>query len=644
MPGIFGIVQAATSAESLTRTMQGMVAPLLHFPWYQWTEKQRHEAALGVVGLGTRPRAPHCLLSEDRRYLLVFEGELYNTEELQKELGLPHLHGEAATLQPALVLRALLRWGTAALNRFNGLFQLALWDAGRKELIVAGDRGGLRPIYYTHEDDRFAFAPEMKALLTLPWISREVDYQGILGFLRHGFCLAQRTFFQNTRVLPPGAFALFRRGKLQIQRYWKIEFQSEATYTEKEMQQRFIETWREIMQQQAQGEQRVGLPLSGGVDSRLILSGLATQKRDALTFTIGNPGCKDAELAQRLAETAGYTNLFSPIVASEAAAALERSVYLTDGMFSCFHSNVQRLLPSLAETVSVVYDGITPLDSLYDPEDLWWRRLLRQTDPARWLRAEVKGHNLNDFKIAAHKRLNLFSEEARARLHMETDFIAEFVAAQEGAAQDATAVVDRFWLEEFQPRFASFGPKILRSIVEVRCPFFDKRMLDLVGSLTPLQRSSCKPLQRGAIHALTPALARLPWERTGLPLTAGFWKTQMRRATKAWRRRVNASSRRQTPAANGKMIDYDEMLRTSPELRHKIAAILIERSSEGSRLFDRRNLQVLLDEHMNRSGNFAEIIGRIFTVETWHRLFVRDAARLSRTAPKNQEQVYHMAA
>jgi asparagine synthase (glutamine-hydrolysing) len=651
MPGIFGIVQAGMPPETANRLTQNMIEPLIHFPWYQWAKENWRGAALGVVSLGTLTPMPRCLMSEDERYVLAFEGELYNAEALQKELGLANLQGDAAEIQAFVVLHALRRWGVAALNRFNGLFQLALWDSQQQELIVSGDRGGLRPIYLAQQKDKFAFAPEVKALLTLPWVSREIDYRGILSFLRHGFCLGQHTFFQNVRVLPPGAFAVFRQGQLQIRRYWKMDFQERAPYSEKKIRQRFVETWTEVMQEQTSGDYHFGLPLSGGVDSRLILASLLAQGKNVLTFTMGKPGCEDAELAQRLAETAKYPNLFSPIVPSEIAMGLARSVYVTDGMFNCFHANVRRLLPSLIEAVNLVYDGITPLDSLYDPEDLLWWRFLRQTDPTRWLHAEVDNVNVHRFRLGTHPPVDLIDSKAYGCFHdlKHRDFLDEFVQAEQKSAKNFAAVVDLFWLEEFQHRFFAFGPQILRTTVEVRCPFFDQRILELIGTLTPLQRSSDKSLQRYAIHELKPALAKIPWERTGLPLTAGCCKTHVHRVLRGLRRKTGRVIQRRlgkTPQKTntGKMIDYDAMIRTSPELRQRIATILLDQWTDGSRLFNRENLQLLLDQHLAGAGDYAEMIGRLLTVELWHQLFVRDAARHHRVTTPTPAHVYRLAA
>jgi asparagine synthetase B (glutamine-hydrolysing) len=632
--------------------MQNMIEPLIHFPWYRWAKAHWQGAALGIVSLGTLTRTPCCLLSEDRRHLLVFEGEIYNGRELQQALGVDDAADDAAEAHLAVVMQAMRRWGAGALARFNGLFQIAFWDARQQELIVSADRGGLRPLYFAHQNDKFAFAPEVKALLTLPWVSRELDFLGITSFLRHGLPLAGHTFFQDAQVLPPGACAIFRRGRLQIQRYWQMNFPESAQLGEKEIQRRFLETWAEVMHAQSSGDFRLGLPLSGGVDSRLIFAALVAQEKNVLTFTMGNPECRDAQIAQQLAETSGRSNLFSPVVPNEVALGLEKSVYLTDGMFNCFHANVRRLLPSLVETVNMVHDGITPLDSLYDPEDLCWRRMLRRTEPASWLHAEVDGDDIGALRLDSRTRLDLIHAEIKDRFAQTArfDFLNHFVQSTRRHQRETVALLDRFWLEEYQHRFFSFGPQLLRTAVEVRCPFFDARMLELVGILSPMQRSSDKPLQRHAIGALAPALAKIPWERTGLPLTAGFLKTHGRRVARVLRRKTHSILERQFGnsfklQSGTKMIDYDEMIRTSPELRRRVEAILLDRWAEGSRLFNRASLQALLDHHRRGAGNHAEIIGRILTIEMWHQLFVcNTAARQSRSTPQPREHVLRMAA
>jgi hypothetical protein len=184
----------------------------------------------------------------------------------------------------------------------------------------------------------------------------------------------------------------------------------------------------------------------------------------------------------------------------------------------------------------------------------------------------------------------------------------------------------------------------------VRCPFFDKKILELIGETAPIHRSSDKPLQRHAIHKMARALAGIPWERTGLPLTAGYLRTFVRRGARFVQKKAGVFIERQlgkapNPSRADKMIDYDEMIRTSPALLHLIVTTLIDRWDEGSRIFSRQSLQALLNYHLGRGGNHAEIIGRILTVEMWHKLFVRDLVSLRHYADSQaHEIVLHKAA
>lgn len=632
MPGILGIVRAGMAPEKGARAVQDMMQPLLHFPWYRCAEAQSTGVSLGLVSLGGLARNPRCVTSSDGLHIVAFEGELHNAQELRQQLNLTAGGNDAAS-HATLVLHALRRWGVAAFERCNGLFQIAWWNEAEQALVVACDPGGLRPIYYCQAAEQFAFAAEVKALLALPCVKRNLDYDGLLSFLRHGLPLGGRTFFANVRVLPPGSYARFCGGRLEIQRYWRMRFTEHAEFSERESNEQFLQTWVEVMRDQAAGNFRLGLPLSGGVDSRVILAALMAEQKEVFTFTMGEPGCCDATLAHELAEKASCSNLFSPVVAQEVAHGLERAVYLTDGLFNCVHTNVRRLLPSLVESASLVFDGINAMDGLYDPEDLWWHARLHRTEATQWLRKEVGAQPVDRFALGSGATLNLLHPEALPRFTpaLQHDFVQEFVLRNRPLAGSETAVVDLFWLEEFQHRFYAHGPQILRSAVEVRCPFFDKRMLAFIGRLSPRQRSTDKPLQRHAVQQLSPALAAVPWERNGLPLTAGPWQMQSRRAARMLQRKVGTLAgkywrRPGRGCRRGHMIDYDEMIRTSPLLQEQIHSTLVGSAAQASGLFDPRALADLLQAHLQRQGDYAEIIGRLLTVEHWYQLFVRRAA------------------
>lgn len=627
MPGVLGIAPSRIAPPIANRYLHDMIQPLLHHPWYQAAQKQWRGGALGLVRLGASARASQCVTSADGRYLLVFDGELYNTDELREALSLEQKSHSAPDDQASLVLLAMQRWSSAALPRFNGLFQLAFVDAQTQELIVSCDPAGLRPLYFVHNGEGLAFAPEVKALLALPWVSREIDFAGVLSFLRHGFVLGDRTFFAGIKVLPGGCFARLQRGRWEIQRYFKMHFAEKPRWREAEIREQFVETWREVMRRQTQGEGRMGALLSGGLDSRLIVAGLSAP---APTFTMGQSHCRDYGIARQVAGAAGCPNFFSPVIPDEVASGLERAVYLTDGMFNCFHANVRHVLPPLAEMVDLVFDGICPLDSFYNAIEVPLRRFMGKADPARWLHEAVAGADLRDFRLGK-QRLDLFDTAGELEKAAPHDLLDDFIRRQQRFSEGATSLLDLFRFEERQHRLFGFGPLLLRSVVEVRCPYFDKKMLELMRVMAPKHRSEDKPLHKYAIQQLAPRLAEIPWERTGLPLTSGALQTNLHLGGKFVRRQLHAWRESFLKKANpgsssDEMIDYDGMLRSSKVLQDFVSSRLLARRLDGCRFFARDQIKILLAHHLEGKGNHADLIGRLLTVEIWHQLFVRQAA------------------
>jgi hypothetical protein len=290
------------------------------------------------------------------------------------------------------------------------------------------------------------------------------------------------------------------------------------------------------------------------------------------------------------------------------------------------------VLSRLAETVDFVFDGICPLDSFYNAIEIPLRRLMGKADPARWLHEAVSSVDLGDFRLGK-QRLNLFDAAGNGRFEKaaQHDFLDDFIRQQQQCAKDATSLLDLFRFEERQHRLFGFGPLLLRSVVEVRCPYFDKKMLELMRVMAPSHRSEDKPLHKYAIQQLAPRLAKIPWERTGSPLTTSALKTNLhlggklvRRQLRAWR---ESYLEKVTPSSSpDKMIDYDGMLRSSTKLQNFVTSRLLARWPEGSRFFARNHVQTLLEHHLAGKGNHADLIGRLLTVELWYQLFVRQAA------------------
>ena len=216
-------------------------------------------------------RQPMELILNDEHYILVYNGELYNTQEIRRELTqLGHtFRGHSDT---EVVLHAYAQWGRECVKKCNGIFAFAVWEKNRKRLFLARDRIGVKPLFYMQHLGGILFASEIKTILRYPTVKAQLDPQGVAELLLLG---PGRTpgcgVFHGMYELEPGCCAYFAQGKLDIWRYWKL--------TDREHTESFNETAAYVrylvldaIKRQMVSDVPIGTFLSGGLDSSLISS------------------------------------------------------------------------------------------------------------------------------------------------------------------------------------------------------------------------------------------------------------------------------------------------------------------------------------------------------------------------------------
>ena len=202
-------------------------------------------------------------------YVLVYNGELYNTEELRRELSALG-HSFLGHSDTEVVLHAYAQWGRACLHRFNGIFAFAVWEEGTKRLFLARDRIGVKPLFYTESRQGLIFASEIKTILACPGVKAELDREGAVQLLMLGpGRLPGSGVLRNIRELEPGCCGYFDRGKLTRHRYWRLEDRPHTdTFEETVERVRYLVT--DAIRRQMVSDVPIGTFLSGGLDSSII--------------------------------------------------------------------------------------------------------------------------------------------------------------------------------------------------------------------------------------------------------------------------------------------------------------------------------------------------------------------------------------
>jgi asparagine synthase (glutamine-hydrolysing) len=250
------------------------------------------------VGLGNRrlaiidlsPAGHQPMVTRDGRYAFVYNGEIYNFQELRAELEAlgHHFHSRTDT---EVALHAYAEWGTEALERFNGMFAFAIWDKGRQELFLARDRFGVKPLYYTLQGSSLLFGSEVKAILAHPVYQTAVDKEALLEYFTFQNFFTDKTLFQGVRLLPAGTFMRVPLASTKLpepRRYWDYHFsEPEDPKDDREYAEELARLFRQAVNRQLVSDVDVGAYLSGGMDSGSITAVAAKQLPYLKTFTCG---------------------------------------------------------------------------------------------------------------------------------------------------------------------------------------------------------------------------------------------------------------------------------------------------------------------------------------------------------------------
>jgi asparagine synthase (glutamine-hydrolysing) len=233
--------------------------------------------------------------NEDGSIWIVFNGEIYNFQQLRADLeGKGHLFGTKTDTE--VIIHCYEEYGYAFLEKLRGMFAFALWDIRKQRLVLARDRVGIKPLYYTLGADIFAFASEIKALLTDKNVKRELNPTALYRFLSFYYTPGDQTLFDGIKKLPPGHFLVMENGGCEVRKYWDIlssYTREKATGDLKGELDRLLD---ETVRLHMISDVPVGFLLSGGVDSTGLLSyAVAGSEWKIKTFTIGFEGEKFAD-------------------------------------------------------------------------------------------------------------------------------------------------------------------------------------------------------------------------------------------------------------------------------------------------------------------------------------------------------------
>lgn len=244
---------------------------------------------LAILDLSSAGQQP--MVSADHRYVLSYNGEVYNYRELRTDLEAEGVWFRSNT-DSEVVLYALVLWGAEALVKFNGMFALALWDRKERSLLLARDRYGIKPLYYATQGNTFSFGSEQKALTVHPNFQKTLNTPALLEYFTFQNLFTDQTLLKDIHMLPAGHYATIESCpsdlSIKVRQYWDYCFREPDHKASKE---EYVEELDRLFQQavnrQLVSDVELGSYLSGGMDSGSITALATRQTPDLKSFTVG---------------------------------------------------------------------------------------------------------------------------------------------------------------------------------------------------------------------------------------------------------------------------------------------------------------------------------------------------------------------
>jgi asparagine synthase (glutamine-hydrolysing) len=578
---------------------------------------------LSIIDLSAAGHQP--MTGEDGSLWLTYNGEIYNHEELRRDLERSG-HRYRSHTDSETIIHAFEEWGDAAVERFRGMFAFALWDDRRKRLTLVRDRLGIKPLYYAVVGDTLIFGSEIKAILASDLLEPAVAEGAVPEYLAFGYLAGEETMFRGIRKLPPGHILIWDRGRVETRRYWSLQFKPDSRRSDAELAEELNRLFHESVRLRLMSDVPLGVFLSGGLDSTAIAAVMSRLvDRPIQTFSVGFESryYSETSYAREAARHVGADHHEVTLTADKFYEAFPRLVWHEDEPLWGTASVALYVVSELAvRNVKVVLTG-EGSDELFAGYDRYWMTQLnaRLLAPYKMLpraaRHAIRRALFSDaMPVAARRALGhtflyhdtvpeglmldswfgIFPPEWQRRIagpelrrQLET---ADVYASRRDIfnASSTSDLVDRFLELDIKTSLVELLMKqdqmSMATSIESRVPFLDHKLVEFAATIPSRLKISGfagKKIVKDALGALLPP-SIVQRKKMGFPVP--------------WEQWLNESY--------------------LPEIE---STLLSERSLD-RRWLSREGVRTLLDEHRAGRRSMARQIWTLWGLEVWARGFL----------------------
>lgn len=459
-------------------------------------------ARLSIIDLSEQARQPMV----DERFVIVFNGEIYNFKELRSDL--EGTYSFKTNSDTEVILASYQKWGSDCVKMFNGIFAFAIWDKVKREIFLTRDPLGVKPLYYFHDENRFIFSSEIKAVLEHN-VPRVLNHEAFNHYLRVLYVPAPLTMFEGIYKFPPASFGIFKDGELTIQEYWSVQDKGSLKGSKYEIAEALQKKVQRSVEDQLISDRPLGIYLSGGIDSTVVLDSVKNIRGNIDTFSVGfelsdsEEGEKfnaDFNLARKTATYYGTNHHEVLVSPKDVPDLLEETVWHTDEPISNPTAIAMMKLAGFAkQKVDVVLGGdggdelfggyeryrLSLLARYYQKTPTIVRDILNSKERFRKLNTSPGIDRFTLFMFQKDHILKRVINKDILDLHISKKFFEDTYFATQSQSQkfeDTLMEVDRkSWLVDYA---LMLGDKMSMSHgLEQRVPLLDKELVEFAATI-----------------------------------------------------------------------------------------------------------------------------------------------------------------
>jgi asparagine synthase (glutamine-hydrolysing) len=576
---------------------------------------------LSIIDLGGGHQP---IYNEDKTVVIVFNGEAYNFLELREMLEKKG-HQFYTQTDTEVLVHAYEEYGIDFIKKIRGMFAFALWDEGKKRLILARDRMGKKPLYYLEKNRILWFCSEIKSILLDPLIERKVDLQSLDFYLAFNYIPSPRTIFQDIKKLPPATMLISENGKIRAERYWSLDNSIKNSMDENEYSDHLYELLNESVKMRLISDVPLGAFLSGGIDSSIIVGLMAKNStRPVKTFSIGFTEEEFSELEYaRMVAKHFSTDHHEYIVTSDVKDLIPKLVWYFNepvGDSSAIPTYYVSKMTRQSVTVALSGDGGDELFAGYGKYPKI-QRILTKNSLNGLLRSAMSRFIINQdlsflpmdslfrrvqrslgYRLSTPKERDLmwithfnntlkghlYSREIRGIIEKEQTRKYYFSRANESPNKDVFSQILFVDLTSYLPEDLLIKVDIasMANSLEVRSPFLDHKFVEFAATIPnslKLRNSESKYILKKAFSKLLPKEI-IEREKMGFSIPINKWFRQDLR-----------------PLA------YETLLNNNYEIKA---------------LFNRKFIKYMLDSHSSGMTNYGGGLWLLVNFVLWHEMFI----------------------